>query len=60
MRAAHERLKFTDGIYLVEFLPLTDPAFMAQSILLALGVEGNPERPALAMLRSRGVMDNKF
>ena len=43
---------FKDGIYLVEFLPLTDPDFMAQSILLALGVEGNPERSALEVLRS--------
>ena len=44
--------KLLDGIYLVELVPLTDPALIAQSVLLVLGIEGNHERPALETLRS--------
>lgn len=37
-------LSFTDGIYLVELMPLNEPGLLAQSLLLALGLEGNPTR----------------
>lgn len=51
-RAMANGAHFNNGIYLVELVPLTDPALIAQSILLALGVEGNRERPALETLLS--------
>lgn len=37
---------FADGIYLVEFLPLSDPGLLVRTILSALGLEGNPVRVA--------------
>ena len=43
-------LLFTDGIYLAEFLPLSDPGLLGQTILSALGLEGNPARPSQATL----------
>lgn len=51
-RAMADTSGFKDGIYLVELAPLTDPALLAQSILLALGIEGNRERAAAETLLS--------
>jgi predicted ATPase/DNA-binding SARP family transcriptional activator/tetratricopeptide (TPR) repeat protein len=41
-----------DDARLVELLPLTDPSLLAQAIVTALGVEGNPQQGALQTLIS--------
>lgn len=41
---------FGDGVFLVEFLPLSDPGLLGQALLSALGVEANPARPELELL----------
>ncbi len=34
-----------DAIYLVELLPLSEGDMLAQTVLMAMGLEGNPEQP---------------
>lgn len=53
IQIAHELLpQFSDGVWLVELAPLTDPALMPQAVCAVLGVQRQPQSniPLLAVL----------
>jgi predicted ATPase/DNA-binding CsgD family transcriptional regulator len=66
LRAAEELLPgYTDGVWLVELAPLTDPALVPQQVAASLGLRDEPGQPLLdtliAYLRARQallVLDN--
>jgi predicted ATPase/DNA-binding CsgD family transcriptional regulator len=53
LRTAEELLPgYTDGVWLVEMAPLTDPALVAQQVAASLGLRDEPRRPILETLTS--------
>jgi predicted ATPase len=51
--ARASRAEFTDGTWLVELAPLTQPGLVAQTVASALGVRENPGRPLADLLADR-------
>jgi len=53
LRTAEEVLDdFTDGVWIVELAPLSDPALVAQQVASSLGLRDDPGRPVLETLAS--------
>ena len=48
--ATHLQADFPDGVWLVELAPLSDPAFVPQTVAFALGAREDPARPIQAVL----------